>query len=489
MAVTKKTIEDIRKTEAEMKRELEETRKKMAEMEGRTARPPPVMYAGDAAGNVQEPPRCFRCGEIGHYIRNCPKRLPGGITSRACDPNIHAGSVSSGTYTPDNRPGQTSNIWPVSEKRNWTCISVTCNRRTITAFLDTGSDITIAGLSLARKHKWKIYPYHITAVQTATRPDMMIDGISKVPFKIGTLTLYTTILISADMTGLILGIDWMQNQECLFDCAGHKVQIRGEWIPLQREPVATNVRRIYVNEDVELPPMQQTPVNARVSSGKPINYVWNGKLGSEWIKELKQYPYDGVLESDRIKSKPYVYSARCVIPARTIDLKVPFLNTKGESQMIPRGTELGEVHIVEEVRELNKVEDGPVSDLTPSETEALKKIMERLSPDLTKDQRQKAWSLLVKYCGIISVGDQDIGRTDLVEYHIDTSDNRPIRQPIHRHPFQHLEWIDKEVEEMRKHGIVEPAASLWASNVVLVKKKDGTLRFCMDYRRLNSVTR
>jgi len=204
---------------------------------------------------------------------------------------------------------------------------------------------------------------------------------------------------------------------------------------------------------------------------------------------LKQYPYDGVLESDRIKGKPHVYSARCVIRARTVNVKIALLNTKRESQMIPRGTELGKVHDVEEIKELDRVEDGPLSDLTPTETEALRKIMERLSPDLTKGQRQKAWSLLVKYRGIISMGDYDIGRTDLVEYHIDTGNNRPIRQLLRRHPFQHLEWINKEVEEMRKHGIIKPVASPWASNVVFVKKKDGTLRFCIDYRRLNSVTR
>ena len=65
----------------------------------------------------------------------------------------------------------------------------------------------------------------------------------------------------------------------------------------------------------------------------------------------------------------------------------------------------------------------------------------------------------MKYRGIISTGDHDISRTDLAEYHIDTGDHRPIRQPLRRHPFQHLKWIDKKVKEMRKHGTIELVAS------------------------------
>ena len=73
-------------------------------------------------------------------------------------------------------------------------------------------------------------------------------------------------------------------------------------------------------------------------------------------------------------------------------------------------------------------------------------------------------------------GEYDIGRTPFVEFRIDTGEHRPIRQPLRRHPFKHLETIDKQVAEMEEHGIIEPTASPWASNVVLVRKKDGTLR-------------
>ena len=76
----------------------------------------------------------------------------------------------------------------------------------------------------------------------------------------------------------------------------------------------------------------------------------------------------------------------------------------------------------------------------------------------------------------------------MVEHRIDTGDNHPIRQPLHRHPFQYTDYIKDETNRMLEHGIIEPAASPWASNIALVRKKDGALRFCIDYQKLNSVT-
>jgi len=114
--------------------------------------------------------------------------------------------------------------------------------------------------------------------------------------------------------------------------------------------------------------------------------------------------------------------------------------------------------------------------------------LEDLPSDITDDQRQQVIELIRDYDSLFSRGILDMGRTTLVEHTIDTEHNRPIRQSLRRHPWAHLDEIDRQVEELQQAGFVEPAASPWASNVVLVKNKDGSYRLYVDYRRLNSVT-
>ena len=73
-------------------------------------------------------------------------------------------------------------------------------------------------------------------------------------------------------------------------------------------------------------------------------------------------------------------------------------------------------------------------------------------------------------------------------HHIDTDSARPVRQQLRRFPPAHREAISTHVDNMLQQGVIEPASSPWASNVVLVRKKDGTFRCCIDYRQLNNVT-
>ena len=90
---------------------------------------------------------------------------------------------------------------------------------------------------------------------------------------------------------------------------------------------------------------------------------------------------------------------------------------------------------------------------------------------------------------VFSLEDEERGETDLVEFRIDTGDATPKRQAARRIPFAARQEIVEQLEKMQASGVIKPSESPWASPVVLVRKKDGTLRFCVDYRALNSVTK
>ena len=96
--------------------------------------------------------------------------------------------------------------------------------------------------------------------------------------------------------------------------------------------------------------------------------------------------------------------------------------------------------------------------------------------------------LLVKYKNIISCDLNDLGRCSTLEHQIDTSNTAPIRMASRRIPYHQQEEVQHDIAEKEHSGIIKKSSFPLAFPIVVVRQKDGTVRICVDYRRLNDIT-
>jgi hypothetical protein len=96
--------------------------------------------------------------------------------------------------------------------------------------------------------------------------------------------------------------------------------------------------------------------------------------------------------------------------------------------------------------------------------------------------------LLYENMDIMATSIAELPGTDIMRHRIETGDSPPIRKRAYRQSPQDMAEISRQTKEMLEAGIIQEADSPWSSPVLLVSKKDGTKRFCADFRALNSVT-
>ena len=155
-------------------------------------------------------------------------------------------------------------------------------------------------------------------------------------------------------------------------------------------------------------------------------------------------------------------------------------NHRPEPLQLHAGQSIG---VLEVVQLAEAPAPAPPSSSHPTSSPCQPPLPENLSPL----QQQQLNELFKEYIDVFSQGDEDLGNTPLLEHGIETH-GPPLRQPYRRqNPAVRREEMT-QVQQMLSSNVIRPSNSPWASPVVMVRKKDGSLRFCVDFRQLNAAT-
>ena len=119
---------------------------------------------------------------------------------------------------------------------------------------------------------------------------------------------------------------------------------------------------------------------------------------------------------------------------------------------------------------------------------AIKEKVQTTIGKTSEGQRNQLEKLLQEF-GNVFAAEGELERTDLYKHKIYTEDVPPIHQKAFRMSIAEDKIIKAEIDKGLEMGLIQPSKSPWASPVVLVKKKNGKMRFYVDYQKLNSVTK
>ena len=322
-----------------------------------------------------------------------------------------------------------------------------------------------------------ITPIHTRAISANGSP-LDVIGETVADIILGDLTVNQKFVVVRNLTvECLLGADFLQAHGAVLDCCNHTLSIgtsSRSSIPISfsqrptssQSPDALNcILRAFT--DIEIP-------------GRTIQIVM-GKVDATHIN-------GSMVLIEPISPLPDHLHVACSLGLiENGQVAIQVMNVSPSPVRVFKGMRLGVVTPEHNILLVSQ-QESPTEDPPCHADSAVAPLFNTIAtPALSSAERSQLVDLLTEFHDIFAPPTGPQGCTSAVKHAIPTT-GPPIRQPMRRMPEALKGSINCEVNRMLEQNIIRPSSSPWSSPVVMVQKKDGSWRFCIDYRKLNSVT-
>ena len=343
--------------------------------------------------------------------------------------------------------------------------------------VDTGASISIISSDILEAYNLKDKmgllqsPINLTSANGERIP---VRGECPLKLSVGDTNITHNVVVADILNKFILGMDFMSQHKCDILISKEKMRINETEVPYSKhENMDIPTCRVILDEELDIPPNSEF-----IAQGKVENPVFHGLVA--------------IIEpTDKFIDKYELLIPKTLVRVNGDKVPIRYMNLNDESVKLHKGTILATIERVHDIYKTTKPASNLCTINMVAETPLpahLDQVIQKLPESITTDQKQKLENLLKEFQSSFSQGPSDMGLTDLVEHKIDTGQSHPIKQHPRRIPLAKMKEAQNEIESMLEKGVIETSDSPWSSPVVLVKKKDGSIRFCIDYRKLNDIT-
>ena len=198
----------------------------------------------------------------------------------------------------------------------------------------------------------------------------------------------------------------------------------------------------------------------------------------------------GMITANRARAyEPGIHISHIVAHPCGKIVPVRVLNSSHEPVELTAGRKIAEFHQLVKSKpqseQYTKTTNATCAATCSETADFQSQVHEAISPHLNEKDRIKLAQLLSEFSDVF---DDKLDTCNVTSHKINTGRSTPIKQRPRRLPYAYRDEADQQIQEMLANGIITPSVSPWSSPIVLVRKKNGDLRFCVDYRKLNQIT-